>query len=680
MSDDTSRNTGSNASGLIEPAIVASPAAELVRVQKRLNRERLVRQETEAIAEKALAELYVKQRDLQARQEELGLIQAITVAANEADTLEDALGEALTLVCQHTKWPVGHAWRINAENTRATSTKIWNVAGPDRFHDFRFAAEQTVFEKGSGLPGMVLASGKAAWIESLADSDNFPRGAICPDPGLNAGLAFPVVTGAQVVAVLEFFSEEICAPNPALLEVLSHVGTQLGRVVERECAREAMRWQAYHDALTSLPNRSLFNDRLTQALAFAERHGQSAAILFLDLDRFKHVNDTLGHSAGDRMLQEVSRRLLPCLGAEDTLARMGGDEFTVLLPGISHAEHALKVAQDLLAALSLPMVIDDRQLFISGSIGISLFPNDGQDSETLLRHADISMYRCKEQGGGCRLYTQEMDIAARERLTLESQLRHAIDREELVVFYQPQTETTSERTIGFEALVRWRHPTLGLVPPSRFIPLAEETGLILPLGQWVLTEATRQAAQWRKEGHAMRIAVNLSARQFEQRDLLGSVELALAQSGLPPDALEIEITESVLMAQGDNVVGTLNALKNLGVRLAVDDFGTGYSSLAYLRHFAVDVLKIDRTFVRGLACAEVDVAIVRAVIDLAHAIGLEVVAEGVETAEQRAILAGLGCDILQGYLISRPVPGGDAGHLLQAAVSKACPTLQLLAA
>ena len=635
-----------------------SSEVQIVRLQKRLDRERLARLETEEIAEKTLSELYLKQQELEARQEELRLMQEITVAANEADTLYEALQRALPLICCHTDWPIGHAWAlpVDGEQTGLVSTKLWHMADESALSRFLQVTEETTFPKGVGLPGEVWATGEAIWIEDLAEVENFPRRSFCPDVGLRSGLAFPIMTGKRVVAVLEFFSQQVYPRDPTLLEVLSHIGTQMGRVVERERARSAIRWQAYHDALTSLPNRSLFQDQLAQTLAIAARHGHGAAVLFLDLDRFKQVNDTLGHAAGDRLLQGVARRLAGCLHIGDTLARMGGDEFTVILPNITHPEDALKVARKLLATLEVPLMVDGHDLFVSGSIGASIFPEDGQDAETLLRHADAAMYRSKAQGTGCQLYAMEMDAAALERMTLESQLRQAVTRQEFTLYYQPQFEMSTGRIVGVEALIRWRHPTLGLVPPIRFIPLAEETGLILPLGKWILEEATRRAAAWRQAGHDLRIAVNLSARQFEQPDLANSVSLVLQESRLPADALELEMTESVLMTRGESVQRTLHSLKALGVRIAVDDFGTGYSSLAYLRHFPVDVLKIDRAFVRGLGCEEVDTAIVRAVVDLAHAVDLTVVAEGVETEEQRWILKRLGCDLTQGYLFSQPLP------------------------
>lgn len=438
------------------------------------------------------------------------------------------------------------------------------------------------------------------------------------------------------------------------------------QIAERERAQEIIEWQAYHDTLTGLPNRALFQDRLEQALALAERQGCSAAVLFLDMDRFKQVNDTLGHSAGDRLLLEMAGRLKNSLPAECTLARMGGDEFTVLLPSLGHTEDAAKVAHRLLDAFAPPLRLEGEDLHLSVSVGISIFPSDGADGDTLLRNADAAMYRVKEQGGGgCQLYAEEMNAAARERLLLESSLRRALTQNELVLYYQPQVDIVTGRIRGVEALVRWQHPDLGLVPPTKFIPLAEETGLILPLGNWVLQEAARQAAAWRREGFEVQVAINVSARQFEKRDWPETVAGVLNETGLPADCLELELTEGVIMARGEAVIESLLTLKGLGLRLSVDDFGTGYSSLSYLRRFPLDTLKIDRAFIRGLGADEVDAAIVRAVVDLAHAVNLEVVAEGVETDGQWQVLKRLGCDTLQGYLFSRPLPAAAMGALLR---------------
>ncbi len=436
--------------------------------------------------------------------------------------------------------------------------------------------------------------------------------------------------------------------------------TQIQDVTDRKKAEETIRYQAFHDALTGLPNRTLFTRRLEQVLAEADPDGGEeavAAVLFLDVDRFKHINDTLGHAVGDAMLREAAGRLKSCLRAADTLARMGGDEFTVLLPALRDRGDAARVAEKLLAAFEKPFHLSGHDVFVSASIGISVFPGDGTSVEDLLKHADIAMYRAKEGGrAGFEQYQGAMNVSALHRLTLETDLRRALRRGEMAVFYQPQVALASGAIIGVEALVRWRHPQRGLVPPSEFIPLAEETGLIVPLGEWVLRESCRQAAAWQRAGRPLRMSVNLSGRQFTQGCVWESVARVLSETGLDPQWLDLELTETTLVESGAAGRAALDALRALGVRLSVDDFGTGYSSLSYLRRFPLDVLKVDRSFVEHLAEDKQDRAVVRALIELAHALDLEVIAEGVETEAQRACLCALSCNGMQGFLFSPPLP------------------------
>ena len=381
------------------------------------------------------------------------------------------------------------------------------------------------------------------------------------------------------------------------------------------------------------------------------------AVLCLDLDRFKQINDTLGHSVGDGLLQQTAQRLQTALCAEDTIARMGSDEFTILLPYIARAQDATKAAEKLLKAFEDPFTLDDQEFFISASVGMSVFPHDGTDSAALLRKADVALHRAKEQGkGDYQLYAETMNSLGLERLVMENSLRKALVRNELTVYYQPQVALASGRVIGVEALVRWQHPERGLVPPGEFIPVAEETGLIVPLGEHVLMQACLQGAAWNARGIHTRISVNLSAHQFAQRNLVEMVAATLEQTGFSPQALDLELTESAIIHSGESAVETLHALKALGIRLSMDDFGTGYSSLAYLRRFPFDVLKIDRSFINGLAEDSTGQALVCAMIDLAHALRLKVIAEGVETTAQRGILEDLGCEAVQGFLFSRPLP------------------------
>jgi diguanylate cyclase (GGDEF)-like protein len=413
---------------------------------------------------------------------------------------------------------------------------------------------------------------------------------------------------------------------------------------------------AYHDALTGLPNRPLFMDRLIVAVAQAHRANQRLAVFFLDLDRFKDINDSLGHSIGDQLLKEVAERIRRCVRDGDTVARFGGDEFTLLVPRIETVEEAAKTAQKILETLKIPFFIHDRELFVSTSIGISIHPIDGTDPETLVRNADTAMYRAKDQGrDNYQLYAPAMNARALERLALENMLRKAVAQKELVLYYQPLVDVNSRAIIGLEALIRWNHPELGLLSPAHFISVAEVSGLIIPIGQWVLMTACRQLKVWhRKLDHRITMSVNLSARQFSQPDLVDQVRRAIDESGIDPRCLELEITESNAMQNADNTIYTLRDLKALGVRIAMDDFGTGYSSLNYLKRFPIDTLKLDQMFVRDVTTDASDAAIVSAVITMAHSLRLTVVAEGVETEQQFAFLQEKGCDKIQGYLYSAP--------------------------
>ncbi len=440
-------------------------------------------------------------------------------------------------------------------------------------------------------------------------------------------------------------------------------------ITERKTAEETISHLAYYDGLTDLPNRALFIDRVNVALTRARRTGQMAAVMFLDLDRFKLINDTVGHGLGDEVLRSVAHRLTGLVREGDTVARASGDEFTLLLPDIEQPEDVFEVAERIVEAFRRPWLVDGREFHVTGSLGIAMYPDDGDDPESLLRKADTAMYQAKDEGRDTyRLHTEAMNARIAERVDLEAGLRRGLERSEFVVHYQPQVDLQSGAIVGAEALVRWQHPEQGLLLPGGFIPVAEDCGLILPLGEWVLRTVCAQNVAWQQTGDApMPVAVNLSARQFQERNLLDTVTQVLEESGMDPQYLQLEITEGAAMRDVESTITTLRALRKMGVQIAIDDFGTGYSSLSYLKRFPIDVLKIDRSFVRDLIVDPDDAAIASAIIAMAKSLGLRVIAEGVETEEQLAYLKEHGCDEMQGYLFSKPVPAPEFTKMMSQA-------------
>ena len=428
-----------------------------------------------------------------------------------------------------------------------------------------------------------------------------------------------------------------------------------------------MAHMAQHDSLTDLPNRVLLNDRLREAIILSSRHQRKLSVLFLDLDRFKHINDSMGHVVGDRLLQSVARRLFACVRSSDTVGRQGGDEFVVLLWEVRRAEDTAITAAKILEALRKPHLIDEHELHITGSIGIVTYPDDGRDVETLMKKADLAMYHAKETGrDSYQFFKPEMNARAIERQSLEDSLRYAIERHELKLHYQAKVNLTTGRIIGAEALIRWRHPQRGLVLPGQFITIAEDCGLIVPIGRWVLLEACRQAHAWQTAGlPPLCVAINISAVELRAPGFVSGVRTILKEIGLEPRYLELELTETVLIEDSRSVADVLNELKDIGVLLALDDFGTGYSSLSHLKRFPIDALKIDQSFVRDLTMDEDDAGIVTAVIGMGKSLHMRVIAEGVETREQLEILQEHGCPQGQGYYFCRPVPAEEFGQLLE---------------
>ncbi len=424
-------------------------------------------------------------------------------------------------------------------------------------------------------------------------------------------------------------------------------------------AEEMVSYLAYYDPMTGLPNRTLLQDRLKQAISTAARENHPVAFLLMDLDRFKEINDTLGHHRGDILLQQVGARLKSVLWEPDTVSRLGGDEFAVLLPRLAAAEHINVVIQKIQNALKAPFVIENLPIAVDVSIGIALYPDHATDAETLIQRADVAMYVAKRTGSGYTVYAPELNQHSPQRLALLGELRQAIEHDQLLLHYQPKISLKTNRMMDVEALVRWQHPQHGMIPPNQFIPLAEQTGLIKPLTLWVLNKALNQCRAWQQTGLEIPVSVNLSARNLHDQELTDHVAGLLETSGISPDRLELEITESAIMMDPPRALEILKRLSGMGVRLSLDDFGTGYSSLGYLKKLPVDEIKIDRSFVTDMTRDENDAMIVRSTIDLGHNLGRKVVAEGVENRETWNRLAALGCDSAQGYYMSRPIPADE---------------------
>jgi diguanylate cyclase (GGDEF)-like protein/PAS domain S-box-containing protein len=602
---------------------------------------------------------------------------AVTRVLTEAETLTEAVRKIIQTICETMEWHCGACWRWDKEAGALRCVECWGIDTPE-IQNFIADNKASVMKADAtpvqGLVRRIYHSREPLWIADVSQEKGLLRAPFVIKAGLHGAFGFPLLLGGEILGLMEFFHRDVRKPDETLLQNVQSIGNQIGQYMARKQVEERVRHLAHYDELTGLPNRSMFNQRLSHALIQAKRHDRLLAVLFIDLDRFKNINDTLGHEAGDRVLKEVADRLRECLRESDTVGRLGGDEFVVLIEELLQPVHVAVVAQRILAAVAQkilsavarPFIVDANEFHITASIGISTYPDDSADMQSLLKNADISMYRAKEQGkNNFQFYSAQMNVHTLERLALESNLRRALERSEFLLHYQPKVDIASGRIIGMEALVRWQQSGK-LMPPAQFIPLAEETGLIVPIGAWVMKTACMRNKSWQEQGlPPLRVAVNLSARQFTHATLLQDVARALNESGLDPTALELEITESMVMHNPEYAVELLTKLKGMGIHLSIDDFGTGYSSLNYLKRFPLDSVKIDRSFIKDLPGDSDDAAITQAIIAMAHSLRLKVIAEGVETEQQLSFLRAHGCDEMQGYYFSKPLPETEFFELLQ---------------
>ncbi len=656
----------------------ANDCGELLsKLTRRLERERKTRLEAESIAESSL-------RDLYERKEHLELLRAIVVAANQSSSVDDVLKLSLSHICQTTGWPLGHAYVVDScdNGPELIPTASW-YGDADRFNAFKDVTQTTKLNSGIGLPGRVLSTGMPLWITDVSRDQNFPRIAAARRAGIVAGFALPVLVDKEVVAVLEFFSDQRVEPKPFFLQLMEEIGIQLGRVVERKRVEERLIFDASHDFLTKLPNRALFLNHLSKLIQLRkDTPSLSFAVYFIDLDRFKIVNDSLGHQAGDELILEVAQRLSESLtsfvhsvppnnsGMSHTLARFGGDEFTILLNGCPDISDATVLAERIKTQLDAPFRIAGTEIYVTTSIGIVMSSADYSYADEILRDADSAMYHAKEHGRSrFEVFDRSMHAEAVGRLEMEMSLRRALSKDEFVVHYQPILSLTNFEIVGFEALIRWQTPGGAFVSPDRFINVAEDTGLIVPIGMWVLRKACQAALKWnstRLDVKPLSISVNVSARQMSEPDFVEEVTRVILDTGVEAHTVRLEITESLIMRDVERAIQVLSELRKVGVSFSIDDFGTGYSSLNYLHRFPLQILKIDRSFISRLALDTESVALVKTILAMAHGLGMKVVAEGVENAFQASQLSSFGCEFAQGYFFYRSLDENAITTLLEA--------------
>jgi len=606
------------------------------------------------------------------------LNRALRLLSDCNNTLVHATKETALLldICRLTVEKGGYsmAWVGFAENDVQKTVRVAAQFGDDRncLGDIQLSWADT--DVGRGPVGASIRTGKTNVNQDVEhDASMAPWREPALAHGYHSSISLPLRGNKQILGALAIYGAEVDAFTHEEILLLEELATDLvygietlRARVEHDEAERQLDFLAHHDILTGLPNRLSLRNTFEQAVAHADHEKAGVAVLFVDLDNFKQVNDSLGHDFGDKLLVQVAKRLQACLRDSDTISRQGGDEFVILLPRQRDVNIIRDATLHIVEAFSEPFVIEDYSINATLSVGVVVYPDDGKEFDTLLKNADTALYQAKDSGRNTfSLFAEEMGVDAQEQLRLQGQLHNAIKMQEFVLYYQPQIDILTGNIVGAEALLRWQHPEIGLIPPGKFIPLAERTGLIVPIGEWVLNEACQQAQRWHESGHDLVMAVNLSALQFRRGNLLDTVSQALKISGLPAPMLELELTESILLHDVDMALKTLRNLKDMGVKLSIDDFGTGYSSLSYLQRLAVNKLKIDQSFVNDMLGEGGAIAIVKAIIQLGHALQLTVIAEGVETQEQFAALRDYGCDEVQGYLFNRPVPEAEFFSLFE---------------
>ena len=595
------------------------------------------------------------------------VIMKISVLLSEAQSVEEAIPRVLQTVCESFGFVYGARWVLDKQNLLLRCAETWNVPTLE-LTAFRDESRTRVDRPGKseGLNRRVWETGGPVWMSDIEREHTLARRSTALQAGLRSAFAFPIMVGGEFYGVMEFFGREVRQRDETVMQVSQTVSSHIAQFIARKQAERNLQFVASHDALTGLFNRSMFSQRLQQALAQAHRHDRRLAVLFIDLDGFKLVNDLLGHDAGDVLLTELANRLRLCMREGDTLGRMGGDEFVVLIEGYEEDSQLLDVARKILETVDLPFLLRDGEHRVTASIGIAAYPQDGEGAADLLKNADIAMYRAKEQGKNqYQFHSPEMNTHLVERVSLELALRRALDRGELAVFYQPRINIAEKRVTGVEALVRWLHPTRGVINPPEFVPIAEDAGLFTAIGDWVLHSACAQLRAWQQRGvRGLRIAVNLSMRQFAQENLIERLRAAVYGAGIDPRYLDIEVTETILMRHAERAARLLAQVKDLGANVVVDDFGIGYSSLGCLKRFPIDAVKIDRSIVGQLPGSEDAVALTRAVLGMAHSLNLQVTGEGVETRQQWDFLSEHGCDGVQGNYFCAPSPADAVTTML----------------